>query len=59
MRCFHCKAQTELVIRGRPICASAECHHVARQGPGLAKAETKNVDEALAEPDRKTKVVYG
>ena len=42
-RCFHCRAPTELRFQLRPVCASAECQHVARN-PRLAKGRP------LAEP---------
>ena len=58
MICFHCGATTELRVKRRPICASAECHLMAleagvfyapRVPPDmLAKVESGNITVALA-----------
>lgn len=31
MKCFHCKAETEICVDGRALCASAECNLMAHQ----------------------------
>ena len=69
MKCFNCKAETELRFRRRPICASAECNLVAREAAifeslrvpldRLAKVEPPSVTAALAEREHMTRVLYG